>query len=62
MKTKLNLWLSKDLTLYGNSLLPKMLEVSQVIYATSTLSVPTSVIKDVQAELFNFMRKTKQTK
>jgi len=62
MKTKLNLWLSKDLTLYGNSLLPKMLEVSQVIYAASTLSVPTSVIKDVQAELFNFMRKTKQTK
>ena len=54
MKTKLNLWLSRDLTLYGRSLLAKTLGVSQLIYAASMLSVPTPVIKEVQAELFNF--------
>ena len=34
MKTKLNLWLSRDLTLYGKSLLAKALGLSQLIYIT----------------------------
>lgn len=38
MKTKLNLWLPRDLTLYGKSLLAKTLGVSQLIYAASMLS------------------------
>ena len=62
MKTKLNLWLSRDLTLYGRSLLAKTLGVSQLIYAASMLSVPTPVIKEVQAELFNFLWKNKKDK
>ena len=33
MKTKLNLWLSKDLTLYGKSLLAITLGASQLVYA-----------------------------
>ena len=60
MKTKLNLWLSRDLTLYGRSLLVKTLGVSQLIFAASMLSVPTPVIKEVQAELFNFLWKNKK--
>ena len=62
MKTKLNLWLSRDLTLYGKSSLAKTLGVSQLIYAASMLTVPTSVIKNVQAELFNFLWKNKTDK
>jgi len=62
MKTELNLWLSRDLTLYGKSLLAKTLGVSQLIYAASMLSVPTPVIKNVQAELFNFLWKNKKDK
>ena len=62
MKTKLNLWLSRDLTLYRKSFLAKMLGVSQLIYAASMLSVPTSVIKNVQAELFNLLWKNKKDK
>jgi len=57
MKTKLNLWLSRDLTLYGKSL-----GVSQLIYTASMLTVPTSVIKNVQAELFNFLWKNQKDK
>lgn len=62
MKTKLNLWLSRDLTLYGRSLLAKTLGVSQLIYAVSMLSVPTPVIKELQAELFKFLWKNKKDK
>jgi len=62
MKTKLNLWLSRDLTLYSKSLLAKTLGVSQLIYPASMLSVPTPVIKNVQAELFKFLWKNKKYK
>ena len=44
MKTKLNLWLSRDLTFYGRSLLAKTLGVSQLVYAASMLTVPSLVI------------------
>ena len=57
MKTKLNLWLSRDLTLYGKSLLAKTLGVSQLVYAASLLSVPNAVIKIVQTQLFSFLWK-----
>jgi len=62
MKMKLNLWLSRDLTLYGRSLLAKSLGVSQLVHVASMLSFPTSVIKDVQTELFSFLWKNKKDK
>ena len=62
MKIKLNLWLSRDLTLYGRSLLAKTLGVSQLVYAASMLTVPSLVIKNVQTELFSFLRKNKKDK
>ena len=62
MKTKLNLWLSRDLTLYGKSLLAKSLGVSQLIYAASMLSVPRNVIKLVQSHLFSFLWNNKKDK
>lgn len=55
MKTKLNLWLSRDLTIYGKSLRAKALGVSQLVYAASMLTVPESVIKTVQENLFAFL-------
>jgi len=62
MKTKLNLWFSRDLTLYGKSLLAKTLGVSQLVYAASLLSVPNAVIKIVQTQLFSFLWKNKKDK
>ena len=55
MKTKLNLWLSRDLTIYGESLLAKALGISQLVYAASMLTVPESIIKTVQENLFAFL-------
>jgi len=37
METKLNLWLSRDLTLFGTTLLVKSLGLSQLIYSSSML-------------------------
>ena len=62
MKTKLNLWLSRDLTLYGKSLLAKAPGVSQLIYIASMLSVPKTLIKSVQTQLFSFLWKNKKDK
>ena len=62
MKTKLNLWLSRDLTIYGKSLLAKALSISQLVYAASMLTVPESVVKTVQENLLLFYGKTGKTK
>ena len=62
MKTKLNLWLSRDLTIYGKSLLVKALGISQLVYAASMLTVPESIIKTVQENLFAFLWKNRKDK
>ena len=62
MKVKLNLWLSRDLTLYGKSLLAKTLGMSQLVYAASMLSVPNAAIKNVQSELCSFLWRNRKDK
>jgi len=62
MTTKLNLWLSRDLTLYGKSLLANVLGVSQLIHIASMLSVPETLIKSVQTQLFSFLWNNKKDK
>ena len=62
MKTKLILWLTRDLTLYGRTLLSKTIGISQLIYTASMLSVSETVIKNTQALLFNFLWKNKNDK
>ena len=62
MKSKLKLWLSRDLTLYGISSLAITLGESQLVYATYLLSVPDAVIKIVQTQLFSFLWQNKKDK
>ena len=62
MEIKLNIWLSRDLTLYGRTLLAKSLGISQLIYSASMLSVPESIIQQVQSKLFAFLWKNKKDK
>ena len=61
-RVKLNLWLSRDLTLYGKSLLAKTLGLSQLVYAASMLSVPQTVITNVQTELCSLLWKNRNDK
>ena len=61
-KTKLNLWLSRDLTIYGKSLIVKTLGISQLVYVSSMLTVPKTVIRTVQETLFAFLWNNKKDK
>ena len=62
MQTKLNLWLSRDLTLMGRTLLVKALGISKLVYTASMLTTPEEVIKSVQEKLFNFLWRNKRDK
>ena len=48
METKLNIWLSRDLTLFGRTRPAKSLGLSQLIYTASMLSVPELAIQQTQ--------------
>ena len=60
METKLNIWLSRDLTLFGRTLLAKSLGSSQLIDMAFLLSVLESVIQQTQSKLFAFLWKHKR--
>ena len=62
METKLNIWLSRDLTLFGRTMLAKSLGLSQLIYTASMLSVPELAIQQTQRKLFSFLWKKKRDK
>ena len=62
METKLNIWLSGDLTLFGRTMLAKSLGLSQLVYAASMLSVPEAAIQQTQRKLFAFLWKNKGDK
>ena len=47
MDTKLNIWQTRDLTLYGRTMLVKALGISKIVYVASMLSVPETVVKTV---------------
>ena len=56
METKLNILLSRDLTLFGRTMLAKS-GLSQLIYTASMLSVPETAIQQTQLKLFAFLWK-----
>ena len=62
MDTKLNLWLSRDLTLYVRTMLAKSLGISQLVYAASMVHVPDPIIQQVQSKLLTFLWKNKKDK
>ena len=45
MNTKLSIWQTRDLTLFGRTMLVKTLGLSKFVYAASMLRVPEMVIK-----------------
>ena len=48
MDTKLNMWQTRDLILYGHTILVKSLGISKIVYAASKLRVPETVVKTAQ--------------
>ena len=65
MEIKLNVWLSRELTLIylmGRTLLVKALGVSKIVYTASMLCIPEEVIKRAQGKLFSFLWRNKKDK
>ena len=60
MKTKLNLWQTRDLTPFGKSVLAKTLGASQSIYTASLMTVPDGVTRAAKSLLFSFLWKNKK--
>ena len=60
MKTKLDIWQTRDLSVYGRAMLAKTVGVSQLVYTASILTVPEIVIQKTQAELFAFLWKNRK--
>ena len=57
MKTKLNLWQTRDLMLFGKSVLAKTPGASQLVYTASLITVPDAVTRAAQSLLFSILWK-----
>ena len=62
MDAELNMWQTRDLTLFGQTMLVKALGISKLVYAASMLCVPEVVVKTVQERVFKFLWKNKGDK
>ena len=62
LQTNLDMWRSRDLTLFGKVLIIKSLGLSQLIYSASILNVPEDVPRTVKTKLFSFLWKNKRDK
>ena len=62
MQSKLDIWNSRALTLYGKVLIAKSLGLSALIYSASIVNVPTDIPANVTSRLFKFLWKNKRDK
>ena len=60
MQTKLDMWSSQDLTMFGRAMLIKTLGISQLIYSASNLDVPQGTVDIVKTKSFKFLWKNKK--
>ena len=62
MQSKLDIWNSRALTVYGKVLIAKSLGLSSLIYTASIANVPTDIPANVTSRLFKFLWKNKRDK
>ena len=62
LQPKLDLWISRDLTLFGKVMLIKALGISQLIYSASNLPVPAGIEDSVKTKCFKFLWRNKEDK
>ena len=62
LQTNLDMWRSRDLTLFGKVLIIKSLGLSQLIYSASLFNVPEEVARTAKTTLFSFLSKNKRDK
>ena len=62
LQTKLDMWNSRDLTIFGRAMLIKTLGISQLIYSVSNLDAPKGIVEIVRTKSFKFLWKNKKDK
>ena len=62
LKTILNIWNCRSLTLFGRCLITKSLGISQLVHTISNLDVPKEYLGDVNSVIFKFIWKNKKDK
>ena len=62
LQTNLDLWKSRNLTLFGKVLIMKSIGLSQLVYSASNLNVPIDFTNDTQKKLFSFLWNKKKDK
>ena len=58
-KSRLNIWLQRDLTVFGRTYLTKMESLSRCIYPAYSMAIPDKFIKTVNQLNFNFIWKNR---
>ena len=62
LQTKLDMWSSRDLTLFGRTMILKSLGLSQLVYSASNLVVPPGTVDLVKTKSFTFLWRNKKDK
>ena len=62
LQTKLNMWSSRDLTIFGRAMILKILGLSQLVYSASNLVVPPGIVDLVKTKLFIFLWRKRKDK
>ena len=62
LQLKLDIWRTRDLTLFGRVLTMKSLGILQPVYSTSNVEVPEYITSTLKSELFGFLWKNKKDK
>ena len=62
LKSKLNIWTSRDLTIFGRSCIVNTLGLSQFIYLASLVVFPENVIKTIEQLVSNFIWRGRKAK
>ena len=60
--TNLDIWRSKNLSLFGRVLITKSLGIPHLIYSMSMLVTPSEIVSSVTTSLFDFIWCKKRTK
>ena len=62
LQAKLDIWRSRDLTLFGKTMIIKALGVSSLIYSASNINVPNDTAGNGKRRVFSFRWKNKRDK
>jgi len=62
LQTKLDMWISRDLTLFGRTMILKSLGLSQLVNSASNLVVPPGTVDLAKTKAFKFLWRNKKDK